>query len=72
VLRALSRQQEQPKWLSPEGLAAELGVPVKTVYVWNSKGTGPRAAHMGRHVRYRRADVDAWVNEQYAPDRPAA
>ena len=53
------------EWLGPKELAAEFGVPVTTVYQWNSKLTGPRAAHIGRHVRYRRADVEAWIAEQY-------
>ncbi len=58
------------EWLGPKELAADLGVPVTTVYQWNSKRTGPRAAHFGRHVRYRRADVAAWVEQQYAADDP--
>lgn len=59
------------KWLGPKELAAEFGVPVTTVYQWNSKRTGPRAARIGRHVRYRRADVEAWTEAQYAADAPS-
>jgi len=54
------------KHLTPEDLAERMGVPVKTVYAWNSDGTGPRRMKIGRHVRYRLADVIAWENEQYA------
>lgn len=50
-------------------LAEELGVPVATVYQWRVKGYGPRGATFGRHVRFRRSDVDAWVAERF--DRPA-
>ena len=53
-------------WLGPKDIAAELDIPIGTVYGWNSKGTGPRAAKIGRHVRYRRVDVEAWIEAQYA------
>ena len=55
---------------TPEGLAALLGVPKATVYQWNSKGTGPARTKVGRHVRYRQVDVDAWLDEQRAGYRP--
>jgi excisionase family DNA binding protein len=42
-------------------LADELGVPVQTIYTWNSRGTGPKYVKVGRHVRFRRSDVDAWT-----------
>jgi excisionase family DNA binding protein len=29
-------------------------------------GTGPRFIKIGRAVRYRRADLDAWINARYA------
>lgn len=58
------------EWLGPKDLAAEFGVPVTTVYQWNSKRTGPRAARIGRHVRYRRRDVEAWIEAQYAAADP--
>ena len=60
------------EWMSPADLAAEFGIPITSVYQWNSKGTGPRAAHIGRHVRYRRADVAKWIEAQYATPQPAA
>jgi predicted DNA-binding transcriptional regulator AlpA len=47
-------------------LAARFGVPLATVYGWNSKGTGPRFMRLGKHVRYKLEDVLAWENEQYA------
>lgn len=54
-------------WLSPESLAEWLGVPLQTVYVWNSKGTGPSYSRFGRHVRYRRRDVEAWAQRNATP-----
>ena len=46
----------------PEWLAEYLGIPLATVYQMNSRGNGPRRIRVGRHVRYRRADVDAWLD----------
>ena len=46
--------------LSPEELARREGVPLATVYKWNSENTGPRRLKIGKHVRYRLSDVEAW------------
>jgi predicted DNA-binding transcriptional regulator AlpA len=48
------------RWLSRRELAERYGLPVKTLAQWASKGTGPRYARMGRHVRYRLSDVIGW------------
>jgi excisionase family DNA binding protein len=47
--------------LSPSELAGYLGVPVKTIYQWHHRGSGPRYLKVGRHVRYRRSDVELWL-----------
>ena len=49
--------------LSIAEVAAFLSVPEKTVRAWRHKGTGPRAFKVGRHVRYRMADVLAFLEE---------
>lgn len=59
-------------FLSPEDLADYLGVPVATVYGWRYKGLGPPAAKVGRHLRYRRSEVEAWVDAQSDPGRQSA
>lgn len=50
--------------LTAQELAEQLGVPLATLYQWNTKGTGPKRIRMGRHVRYRLSDVDAWLDRQ--------
>lgn len=57
--------------LSPEQLAEYLSVPLATVYRWRAWHVGPHGLRVGRHVRYRVADIDAWLEEQADP-RPAA
>jgi len=52
--------------LTVEDLAGYLGIPKQTVYGLNSKGTGPRRVVVGRHVRYRPEDVEAWLRTREA------
>mgnify|MGYP001381723934 CR=1 FL=1 len=43
-----------------------LGVSESTAYYWRQIGKGPRGARIGKKLRYRRADVLAWLDEQFA------
>ena len=49
--------------LSPTALASYLGVPLSTIYRWNYIGSGPPVHHIGRHVRYRPAEVEMWLDD---------
>jgi excisionase family DNA binding protein len=49
--------------MSPEQAAGYLGVPVLTLTAWRSKRIGPRFYRVGRHVRYRLVDLDAWLSQ---------
>lgn len=62
----------EEKHLSPDALAERMGVPVKTVYAWNHKHSGPRFIKVGKHVRYKLADVIAWEKSRYADDPDAS
>ncbi|MFF4650561.1 helix-turn-helix transcriptional regulator [Streptomyces sp. NPDC001380] len=55
---------------TPEELAAHLGVPIATLYAWSYRRQGPTALKIGRHLRYRWQDVDAWLESQSADRRP--
>ncbi len=48
------------KHLTPAILADRESVSLHTVYGWNRDGTGPRYIRVGRHIRYRLADVVRW------------
>lgn len=50
-------------------LAARLGVSRSTLQSWRYAGRGPRFIKLGRMVRYRKADVDAYL---YANTRGTA
>lgn len=45
-------------------VAEMLGVPPSTLYAWRYRGDGPSGYRIGRHVRYRRAKVEAWLERQ--------
>lgn len=42
-------------------LAMRLGISRSTLQSWRYAGRGPRFIKLGRMVRYRRADVDAYL-----------
>jgi excisionase family DNA binding protein len=48
-----------------EWLSELLGVPGRTIYSWRQYGEGPPAYRVGRYLRYRRSDVEAWLNERH-------
>jgi excisionase family DNA binding protein len=45
-------------------LSMMLGVPIDTLYGWRHRGEGPTGYRVGRHVRYRRSRVEAWLEDQ--------
>ncbi|KRB73049.1 hypothetical protein ASE01_19940 [Nocardioides sp. Root190] len=42
------------------------GVPLETLRYWRKQGRGPKAARIGRRVVYRAADVETWIDQQFA------
>jgi excisionase family DNA binding protein len=50
--------------LSPTELAGWLTVPLSTIYNWRYTNSGPPGFKVGRHVRYRRCEVEAWLDKQ--------
>jgi excisionase family DNA binding protein len=64
VLREQSeRSSRRERLMSPVGVARFLGVPLRTLYRWRSRGDGPRGYRLGRHVRYRVDDVERWLED---------
>lgn len=52
--------------LAPDEVADYLGIPAQTLYAWRYRGVGPRSIKVGRHLRWRRSDVDAWLDQRAA------
>jgi excisionase family DNA binding protein len=63
---------EDGRLWTAEDLARYLAVPLATVYSWKYRGEGPPALKIGRHLRYREADVEAWLQGRTAGTRGQA
>ncbi len=50
--------------LSAQDLAEFLDVRVATIYAWRYRRQGPPGLRVGKHLRYRRADVDEWIDHR--------
>ncbi|GIF01800.1 hypothetical protein Ari01nite_92640 [Paractinoplanes rishiriensis] len=55
--------------LTVDDVAAWLGKPKNTLYAWHSRGKGPRAIRVGNTLRYRRSEVERWLDSQTDPER---
>lgn len=55
--------------LTTEEVAEQLGVAVNTLYDWRARRPvyGPPAIKVGKYLRWRPADVEAWIDAQ-APE----
>lgn len=47
--------------LDMAAVAKWLATPRSTLYSWRHEGKGPPAVRVGRNLRYRRSDVEAWL-----------
>lgn len=61
--------QSTERLMTLSDLSEMLGVPVNTLYGWRSRGEGPPGYRVGRHVRYRRAAVETWLETQTDHER---
>lgn len=50
-------------------LAVHLRVNVQTLYDLRSQGRGPRGFRVGRELRFRRSEIEAWLAGLEAADR---
>jgi len=56
--------QAGDKLMSLTDVSEMLGIPVHTMYRWRYRGDGPVGYRVGRHVRYRREAVEAWLEQR--------
>jgi len=47
--------------ISAQQLADYLEVPIATLYAWRHRGEGPPGFRVGKHLRFRWADVRDWI-----------
>lgn len=55
--------------LTTKEVAELVGVSLATFYAWRSQGKGPVGVSMGRYVRFRAEDVEAWIDSRREEDR---
>ncbi len=55
--------------LNDREFAAYCDLAERTPAVWRVRGDGPPFVKIGRNVRYKKSDVDAWLDERTV--RPA-
>jgi predicted DNA-binding transcriptional regulator AlpA len=51
--------------LTIRGAAERLGIAPQTLMNWRTRGYGPPSALIGGRVRYRAADIDAWIDDRF-------
>jgi excisionase family DNA binding protein len=66
-----SKAEHSSRLLRPQEVADFLGVPKATLYGWRYRGEGPPGIRIGRHLRYRAADVDTWIGDLLRDDAAA-
>lgn len=52
---------EEKTVLNSRQASAYLGCSESVMRLWRSQGQGPRYFRAGKLIRYRRADLDAWI-----------
>lgn len=61
----MTNQMHPTEMLTDLEVAGALKMSRQTLANWRSEGRGPRFIKVGgRSVRYRRGDVEAWIEEQ--------
>jgi excisionase family DNA binding protein len=63
-----SSEQGLHRVVTMSQLALQLGVSVQTLYDLRSQGRGPRGFRVGRELRFRISEIDAWLAQMEADD----
>ncbi len=60
--------RHRERLLSAQDLADYLEVPVKTIYAWRHRNTGPRGFRVGKHLRFRWRDIETWLTDRISEE----
>ncbi len=55
---------EEHELLNEASVAQRLGCEPRTLQAWRCRGGGPVFVKVGRLVRYRPSDIDAWIEKR--------
>lgn len=54
------------QYLSPKEVSVFAGISIAQLEVWRREGGGPKFSRIGRFIKYRRADLEAFFAEREA------
>lgn len=57
----MDKEVRMERLLTLTEVANWLRVPTSRLYQWRYRGEGPKSVKVGASVRYRREDVDRWI-----------
>jgi excisionase family DNA binding protein len=63
---------EEKAMFNSREASAYLGCSESVMRLWRSQGQGPRYFRAGKLIRYRRADLDAWIEARLCDPESAA
>ena len=61
---------EQPHAYDEKGAARYVGVSGAVMRLWRANGTGPRYYLAGKLIRYRKTDLDFWIEARLSTPEP--
>ena len=62
------KQEDNRRLLSRSEVEDQFGIPKRFLEVAVAKGDGPKLIRIGRLVRYRIKDIEAWIEEKVSPE----
>jgi excisionase family DNA binding protein len=68
TFHATSKHGFTEGWLTPTEICSELQIPLQTFYQWRSRGVGPHAYRIGKHLRVSQTDFEAWLSLRSDPE----
>jgi excisionase family DNA binding protein len=52
------------KHLSYAEISEKLNIPLRSLYLYNKEGRGPRTVRVGRHLRVSQDDLEIWLAKE--------
>jgi transposase len=69
MLEELRRAHEEFPLISIKETSKKYGVSIRTLRRWQAKGKMPEQVEHGRHLKYRKVEVELCISRNRRPDR---
>ena len=63
---AFIKGEKMKNWYTFEEISEELGIPLKSIYMYHRRGDGPNAHQFGKHLRVHHTELIKWQNRKFA------